>query len=251
MHESTDTAAAAATIAVGAWGWQHPEWLQTYYPDDLPEEWRLSYYSNEFPVVLVPARDWRAASAATVAQWCEDVHGGFRFYLEVTVDALAVHGRSARASNPESSLERLDMLCDAFGEALAGLIVRCSDAVDMENVLARVAALPQVPTITLAGSPVWLRRPQLPERLADRAIRLALPLAGEVAAEVYAAQQSQVLLLPDGAGQAVALRQLRAAIERCLRLTAPGQTSTLIFDGPTPRIEDMRNAVVIAELLDV
>ena len=39
--------------------WEHPAWNQEFYPDDLPEDWRLSYYANEFPVVLVPVSEFR------------------------------------------------------------------------------------------------------------------------------------------------------------------------------------------------
>jgi len=40
-----------AELVVGARGWEHAQWLETYYPDDLPEDWQLDYYANEFGCV--------------------------------------------------------------------------------------------------------------------------------------------------------------------------------------------------------
>ena len=44
---------------LGAYGWRHKHWSNTFYPEDLPvdadDDWRLAYYSNEFNAVLVPA----------------------------------------------------------------------------------------------------------------------------------------------------------------------------------------------------
>jgi len=72
------------TIRVGACDWQHPQWQNCFYPDDLPQDWRLSYYANEFSTVLVPQSQWQAswqAEGADFEQWAEDVPEGFRFYF--------------------------------------------------------------------------------------------------------------------------------------------------------------------------
>ncbi len=34
-------------------GWDHPAWQGSFYPDDLPADWRLTYYANEVPGVLL------------------------------------------------------------------------------------------------------------------------------------------------------------------------------------------------------
>jgi len=69
---------------VGARGWEHPSWRGGFYPEDLPDDWRLSYYANAFRAVLVPAERLGEASAGEVAQWGEDVPQGFRFFIEVS-----------------------------------------------------------------------------------------------------------------------------------------------------------------------
>ena len=69
-------------LLIGARGWEHPQWLGTLYPEDLPEEWRLGYYANEFSTVLVPAEAWRGLDCAELTEWAEEVEEGFRFVLE-------------------------------------------------------------------------------------------------------------------------------------------------------------------------
>jgi hypothetical protein len=63
--------------------WDHAAWPGDFYPQDLPQEWRLTYYANEFQGVLVPAERWQAADEATLHEWVDDVHESFRFYIEL------------------------------------------------------------------------------------------------------------------------------------------------------------------------
>ena len=64
-------------------GWDLPGWAGSFYPPDLPSEWRLSYFANEFPAVLVPAGSWVRATAEQLGEWAEDAPTDFRFYLEL------------------------------------------------------------------------------------------------------------------------------------------------------------------------
>ena len=75
----------AENLKVGARGWRHRHWSGSYYPDDLPEAWQLSYYANEFRVVLVPMRYWHNSSGYDVERWLEAVDEDFCFYLECPV----------------------------------------------------------------------------------------------------------------------------------------------------------------------
>jgi hypothetical protein len=73
-------------IVIGARGWNHPEWRQSYYPGDLPDDWKLSFYSHTFHAVLVPWQDWRDVDDA--AAWLEDVDDEFRFFFELPQSRL-------------------------------------------------------------------------------------------------------------------------------------------------------------------
>ncbi len=63
-------------------GWDPEPCDPLWYPQDLPPEWRLGYFSNACRCVLVPARQWRAATPALAAAWAADTSERFRFYLE-------------------------------------------------------------------------------------------------------------------------------------------------------------------------
>ena len=67
-------------IRVGACGWDQSHWQGTFFPDDLPDDWRLTYYANEFSAVLVPENEWCAAGV-DFEQWADDVPDDFKFYL--------------------------------------------------------------------------------------------------------------------------------------------------------------------------
>jgi len=81
------------TINIAAYGWSHKHWLSSYYPDDLPEDWQLSFYSNEFNAVMVPSVYWTDSSIVDCEQWSDDVHDDFRFYVQCSgamFDTLSV-----------------------------------------------------------------------------------------------------------------------------------------------------------------
>ncbi|MHB1145420.1 MAG: hypothetical protein ACYCZS_11020 [Thiobacillus sp.] len=72
----------APLVLVGAAGWAHPAWRARFYPDDMPDDWMLSYYNTQFSAVYLPAAVWQTASGATWAQWLHDTLDGFCFVLE-------------------------------------------------------------------------------------------------------------------------------------------------------------------------
>jgi len=82
------------TINLGAYGWRHAHWAGVFYPDDLPvdgdEDWRLSYYSNEFNAVLVPADYWQTEQVNDCADWLDSVHEDFQFFVECRANMLDV-----------------------------------------------------------------------------------------------------------------------------------------------------------------
>ena len=93
-------------LMVGTVGWNHGDWVGGYYPDDMPDEWRFGYYSNDFRAVLVPGDHFTDAQLSVVDDWLEDCDESFRFVVEIPTDLL-----------PESACDRLT----EFLDRLAGL----------------------------------------------------------------------------------------------------------------------------------
>jgi len=69
---------ALADVVVGARGWLHERWLESFYPEDIPEEWRLGFYANEFNTLLVPWSEWEE-----LEEGLDDTPDDFHLYLEL------------------------------------------------------------------------------------------------------------------------------------------------------------------------
>ena len=70
------------SAALGAAGWDRPEWADAFYPSDMPQEWRLTFYNTQFDCVFLAASSWRQAGAAAYEAWAADTHEHFLFLLE-------------------------------------------------------------------------------------------------------------------------------------------------------------------------
>jgi hypothetical protein len=68
---------------VGSAGWDHADWVGSFYPEDLPAEWRLSYYNTSFTCTWLSYEAWSGQDAATLAQWVDDTLERFRFVLQL------------------------------------------------------------------------------------------------------------------------------------------------------------------------
>jgi len=79
---TADESSTRANLRLGALGWNHANWQDSFYPDDLPADWQLGFYANEFNSVLVPEAEWRA-NLHELEGWAEEVPENFRFYLQM------------------------------------------------------------------------------------------------------------------------------------------------------------------------
>lgn len=69
-------------VLLGALGWDWPEWEQGFYPEDMPTDWRLTFYNTQFNCVFLPASQWCGVTEDVIGQWAEDTHDQFLFLLE-------------------------------------------------------------------------------------------------------------------------------------------------------------------------
>ncbi|MHB1085919.1 MAG: hypothetical protein ACYCZA_13905 [Thiobacillus sp.] len=84
-----------SVIFVGAVNWEHAAWHGVFYPDDLPDDWLLSYYNTQFQAVYLPAAAWQDVPESTWTQWLNDTQDGFCFVLE-SAGAVAIKPASER-----------------------------------------------------------------------------------------------------------------------------------------------------------
>jgi hypothetical protein len=172
-------------IEVIARGWDRPDWCGKFYPEGLPDEWRLSYFANAFDSVLIPPTVWQEAPRGRLAQWAEEVPERFRFYLELgafediqgaTLGMDDTGGRLEQKPRMPEEHDRsglaaaADALGHRFAGSVAGLPLPASTAVRPPD--ASVAPL-RAPVARDAEGGVMLAR-QVPETiLADPQAALA------------------------------------------------------------------------------
>lgn len=71
-----------SNVYLGAPSWESPPLDAAFYPEGMPEEWRLAYFNTQFSCVFLEAAHWRGQSPETLAFWAGETHEAFLFLLE-------------------------------------------------------------------------------------------------------------------------------------------------------------------------
>jgi uncharacterized protein YecE (DUF72 family) len=71
-------------IHIGTSGWSYKEWKGSFYPEKLPAEEMLRFYSSRFATVEVNNSFYRIPSERVLAGWAEQVPEGFRFVMKAS-----------------------------------------------------------------------------------------------------------------------------------------------------------------------
>lgn len=71
-------------VGVACLDWDTPALRAHFYPSDVPEDWYLTYYANYAMAVVLPTERWLTADPVMIADWVEQTHDNFWFYLQVT-----------------------------------------------------------------------------------------------------------------------------------------------------------------------
>lgn len=135
-------------ILIGTRGWERPDWTGGFYPEALPDDWRLGYYVNHLRAVLVPAETVARADAAAVRAWAEEAYAEFRFVLEVP-----------------AALPDVSRLIVPLRPQVAGLLLRVEDTVETGWLASRLQELTSLSPVCVA-LPVASRTPALLDCLA-------------------------------------------------------------------------------------
>lgn len=71
-------------LRVGTSGFAYKEWLDRFYPADLPAAGMLRYYAEHFPAVEINNTFYQLPKVELLAKWAEQVPESFRFVLKAS-----------------------------------------------------------------------------------------------------------------------------------------------------------------------
>ena len=221
-------------VLMGTCGWNHKGWLDNFYSEDLPEDWQLGFYSNEFPVVYVAAEEWVNNEDLNV--WTEDVSENFRFVLEISGDILDDEQRFIAA------VEKATLL----NEFLLGLVFQltpkvCNDTALFEQRLSLIqAAVPMcVDTKGMA----------LSSEFDSLLSKHSISEVWDGKSDKKECFQHGSLAISHISGNELDMASLRRVVEHCLSVSNEESVSVLCLDGEPPSLELLRNADIILSLL--
>ncbi|HEX4441609.1 MAG TPA: DUF72 domain-containing protein [Thermoanaerobaculia bacterium] len=71
-------------LLTGTSGFSYKEWKGSFYPEDLPADKMLVYYSERLPTVEINNTFYRMPKPELLTGWCEQVPESFRFILKAS-----------------------------------------------------------------------------------------------------------------------------------------------------------------------
>ncbi|MEL7832432.1 DUF72 domain-containing protein [Fodinibius sp. Rm-B-1B1-1] len=69
-------------LFIGTSGWSYKDWENSFYPDGLPQNDYLAYYSSQFDTVEVNATYYNVPSVSTVERWKGKTERDFQFSVK-------------------------------------------------------------------------------------------------------------------------------------------------------------------------
>ncbi|GMR07944.1 MAG: hypothetical protein BMS9Abin26_0949 [Gammaproteobacteria bacterium] len=240
----------SSDIIIASWGWDFTQWTPGFYPDDLPDDWRLAYYSNEFRVVVIPGETLAQADEESIEGWAEAVADDFDFLLDLPPWFIG----GAR-QDPDAAMERLLNTLAPISEQVAGVILPAEPGMtELQPIVTGLAA--SFPVTLLFNEVPAGPLPEL--QTCEGRVLLGLNMTSSGRQTEQDWEAAHIGTLPaDSLGMVVVecdaekprdLRQLRHIVEPCIRARSSYDPVYLVFKGEPPRLDDMKNAGVIAEL---
>lgn len=221
-------------VLMGTCGWKHQAWMNDFYSEDLPEEWQLGFYSNEFPVVYVPATDW--IDAPELSEWTEDVSDSFRFILEIPEKIINDEKHYITAINKAKTLGEL-----CLGFVLQPALELREDIPRLQNILDIAQEVAPV-CIDKCGTPFTV---DFEEFLQQQKINQLW----DGVEDKNKSLTTGSLAISRVSGDKLDMKGLRTVIETCLSDSSENCISVLCFDGNPPSLDQLRNADTILNLL--
>lgn len=230
-------------LLVATRGWSHSSWFGSYYPDDLPDDWQLSFYANEFRAIVVPAFEWTETDPVELERWIDDTNEDFLFYLEV--------------EDPLTDWQAVRKRTRCLGNQLGGFLFRphkvdadlsiYAASLDSATQLAPVSfILPGSQKLNKAG------RALLKKYNVECGWNVGEGEPGWMHSEV----ESDLALARVDGNKTFTAREWREIIEVCVRYGANHKNTDarrllVLIDRDNPQINELRMASMIGDMLSL
>ena len=226
-------------VVIGACGWKHSSWVNNFYDEDLPEDWQLGFYANEFPIVCVPSSDWIQLN--DISEWLDDISDSFRFILEIPENTLM------DADAYSAALTKIKSL----GEACLGIVLPLNQNLcsDIEFLKKRLILAQEVASVCVDKKNVILTdevnkvliKLHINEVWKDEILNDGVSDASD--------RNHGSLAISHVSSDNLAMPELRKIIEYSLSASNEGCISVLCIDGTPPSLEVLRNSDTLLNLL--
>ena len=127
-------------VLAGTSGFSYKEWKGSFYPEDLPAERMLAYYSERLPAVEINNTFYRMPKPALLESWAAEVAPEFRFVLKAS--QRITHFK--RLKDTGSEVEYFFGVASTLGERLGPVLVQLPPNLkkDLPRLEAFLATLP-------------------------------------------------------------------------------------------------------------
>lgn len=230
-------------LFVAARDWIHPSWRGNFYPDDLPDDWQLLYYSNEFRATVVPESRWINTDPVEIERWIDDTSREFLFFLEIE-DSM---------TDWQEVRERTFSMRDQLG----GFLFRPPKVdADLSIISPGLASATKLAPVSLLLPDQLELTPAGKELLKEFKVECCWTVGEGEPGWTDFQLDSELATARVVGNKTFTAREWREIIETCVRYGAiQHQAETrrvlLMIDSDEPQIQDLRTAMVIGDMLSM
>ena len=217
-------------ILIGACGWLHENWQDNFYPEDLPQDWYLGYYGNEFSVVLVRDKEWQ--QGGSVEEWLEETDDVPAFICELPLQDYK--------QDILQQAEKYLTAASKMAERCAGIVCRVNNSVNVEELKNLLQASQAIAPTVLAMDDASQEIQALMNELKVNPLWSSAEDNNDHGGSLYIARlDSSQLKLPD----------LRKSMENLLDRQSDHSMLILLIDGESPDMDTIKQAKIMLDLI--
>ncbi len=105
-------------INIGTSGWSYDSWIDDFYPEEMQQESRLSYYAKQFATVELNNSFYQLPDKSSIKAWCEATPSDFIFSCKAS--RYITHMK--KLLEPEDSVNNMMNSLAHFGDKLGPIL---------------------------------------------------------------------------------------------------------------------------------